>query len=64
MAFGGATVPDGYVVRTFSTKVTATEGQKRRALGFLVCGGDVRAWCIDRFHDRARAGLPNANSVV
>jgi IS605 OrfB family transposase len=64
MSFGGATVPDGYVVRTFRVKVMATKAKQRQAFGLLEAGGDVRAWCIDRFHARIRAGLPNANSVT
>jgi putative transposase len=63
MAFAGKKVPDGYVVRTFSTKVTSTPGQYHRALALLESGGDAWAWCIDRFHARIKAGLPNANSL-
>jgi hypothetical protein len=63
MAFGKGTVPEGYVVRTFSTKVTATRTQHRRAFEFLASGGDVWAWCIDRANARIRAGLPGANSL-
>src|SRR5712692_4962207 len=62
MSFGGATVPDGYVVRSFRVKVMATKGKNRQAFGLLVAGGDMWAWCIDRFHARIREGLPNANS--
>jgi hypothetical protein len=63
MSFGGGVVPDGYVVRGFRVKVAATTAKQRRALGLLVAGGDVWAWCNDRFHARLGAGLPNANSL-
>lgn len=57
MAFRGKGLPEGYVVRTFSTKVTATPGQRRRALALLESGGDTLAWCIDRFHDSIQGRL-------
>jgi hypothetical protein len=52
------------VVRSRGTKVMATVAKKARAYGLMVAGGDVWAWVIDRFHERARAGLANANSLV
>jgi hypothetical protein len=64
MSFGQGAVPDGYVVRTFRVKVMATPAKQRRAYRLLVSGGDTWAWCIDRFHARARDGLPNANSMT
>jgi IS605 OrfB family transposase len=64
MSFGGATVSDGYVVRSFRVKVMTTKAKRRQALALLEAGGDVWAWCIDRFHARIRAGLPNANSLT
>src|SRR6516165_8726046 len=64
MAFGGACCPEGYVVRSRGTKVMATVAKKARAYGLMVAGGDVWAWVIDRFHQRARAGLANANSLA
>src|SRR5258708_22913156 len=64
MAFGGAAVPEGHVVRTFRVKVMSTECKKERCFALLADAGDVWAWCIDRFHDRFRRGLPNANSVT
>jgi hypothetical protein len=64
MAFGGTTCPDGYVMRTWRTKVLATRGKQARARELLVAGGDVWAWVIDRFHERERTGLPNANSLT
>lgn len=64
MAFGGAGCPQGYVTRTFTTKVMTTPAKSERAFELLVAAGDVWAWCIDRFHERLRAGLPAANSVV
>jgi transposase len=42
----------------------ATSAKKARAYGLMVAGGDVWAWVIDRFHQRARAGLANANSLA
>src|ERR1700680_5306834 len=42
----------------------ATGAQRRRGVAFVVSGGDVWAWVIDRFHERARLGLSAANSVV
>jgi len=57
-------VPPGHVVRTFTVEATLTPAQRRRAMAMLESGGDVLAFCIDRFHARIRAGLPNANSVV
>lgn len=64
MSFGGAGVPDGYVMRSFRAKVMATPAKKKRAMALLVSSGDVWAWCIDRCHERLRAGLPNANSPL
>jgi hypothetical protein len=64
MSFGKGSVPDGCVVRTFRVKVMATPAKKARAYSLLVSGGDTWAWCIDRFHARARQELCNANSVV
>src|SRR5258708_1979913 len=64
MAFGGAAVPEGHVVRTFRVKVMSTECKKERCFALLADAGDVWAWCIDRFHDRFRQGLPSANSVT
>jgi transposase len=64
VSYGKGSVPDGYVVRTFRVKVMATPAQTRRAKDLLVSGGDVWAWCIDRFHARIRDGLPNANSLT
>ncbi len=64
MAFGGAVVPEGHVVRTFRVKVMTTDAKRDRCFALLEDAGDVWAWCIDRFHDRFRRGLPNANSVT
>lgn len=50
-------------MRTFRVKVMANHGKRDRAYDCLAAGGDVWAWCIDRFHARAREGLPNANSL-
>ena len=63
MAFGGATCPEGHVIRSFRVKVMTTEAKHRRALELLVAAGDALAWVIDRFHERQRSGLPNANSL-
>lgn len=64
MAFGGAVVPEGHVVRTFRVKVMSAGGKRERCFALLEDAGDVWAWCIDRFHDRLRQGLPGANSVT
>jgi transposase len=64
MAFGGDKCPPDHVVRTFRTKVTAGKGKTKRAFALLESAGDAWAWVIDRFYDRQRAGLPNANSLV
>src|SRR5258708_24669449 len=64
MAFGGAVVPEGHVVRTFRVKVMSADGKRDRCFALLEDAGDVWAWCIDRFHDRLRRGLPGANSVT
>ncbi|MBO0714168.1 MAG: hypothetical protein J2P59_05405, partial [Acidimicrobiales bacterium] len=63
MSFGGKGVPAGHVVRTFRAKVMATPGQRRRCLELLEGAGDAWAFCIDRFHERRRNGLGNANSL-
>ena len=41
-----------------------TDAKRARCFALLEDAGDVWAWCIDRFHDRFRRGLPNANSVT
>lgn len=64
MAFRSAEVPEGHVIRSYRVKVMSTRAKHRRARGMLVAGGDAWAFCIDRFHERIRAGLPNANSLV
>ena len=53
----------GHVIRSYRVKVMSTPAKHERAKGLLVAGGDAWAWCIDRFHERIRAGLPNANSL-
>src|SRR5260370_1828096 len=64
MACGGAVVPEGHVVRSFRMTVMAAGGKRERCVALLEDAGDVWAWCIDRFHDRLRRGLPSANSVT
>ncbi len=55
-------MPPGHVVRTFRVKVMSTPAKSRQARDLLVAGGDVWAWCVDRYHSRRRAELPAANS--
>jgi hypothetical protein len=62
VSFGGASVPADCVVRTFRVKVMSTPAKRRQAQALLMAGGDVWAWCIDRYHARRRAKLPAANS--
>jgi transposase len=62
VSFGGVSVPADCVVRTFRVKVMSTPAKRRQARELLVAGGDVWAWCVDRYHARRRAGLAAANS--
>ena len=64
MAFGAGDIPPGFALRTFRVKIMATRAKAARARALLVAGGDGWAFVIDRFHARARAGLPKANSLV
>jgi IS605 OrfB family transposase len=64
MAFGSAGVPEGHEIRSYRVKVMSTRAKHRRATAMLVAGGDAWSFCIDRFHARIRAGLPNANSLI
>ncbi len=64
MAFHGAEVPEGHVIPSYRVKVMSTRAKHRRAMAMLVAGGDAWSFCIDRFHERIRAGLPNANSLL
>jgi hypothetical protein len=64
MVFRGAEVPEGYLIRSYRVKVMSTRAKHRRATAMLVAGGDVWSFCIDRFHERIRAGLANANSLI
>jgi IS605 OrfB family transposase len=64
MAFRGAEVPEGHVIRSYRVKVMSTRAKHRRATGMLVAAGDAWSFCIDRFHERIRAELPNANSLI
>jgi transposase len=50
-------------MRTYRVKAMAGEGKKKRAFALLESGGDAWAWAIDRFHERERMGLANANSL-
>ena len=52
VSFGGASVPADCVVRTFRVKVMSTPAKRRQAQALLMAGGDVWAWCIDRYHAR------------
>jgi hypothetical protein len=52
------------VIRSYRVKVMSTRAKHRRATAMLVAAGDTWSFCIDRFHERIRAGLPNANSLV
>lgn len=64
VAFHGVEVPAGNVIRSYRVKVMSTRAKHRRATAMLVAAGDAWSFCIDRFHERIRARLPNANSLV
>ena len=51
-------------LQTFRVEITATPAQRARAYDLLEAGGDVWAWCIDRYHARRRAKEPQANSNI
>ena len=55
MSFGGATVPDGYVVRSFCVKVMATKAKQKRAFGLIEAGGDVQPEFASFFDQAHRA---------
>jgi hypothetical protein len=63
VSFGGATIPEDCVARTFRVKVMSSPAKQRRAKEMLVAAGDTWAWTIDRFHRRRRADSPGSNSA-
>jgi hypothetical protein len=64
MAIHGGHVPEGHVIRSYRMKVMSTRAKHRRATGLLLAGEDAWSFCIDRFHERIRARLPNVKRLA
>ena len=52
------------MIGSYRVKVMSIRAKHRRARAMLVAGGDAFPFCIDRFHERVRAGLPDADSLI